>query len=1269
MAKRIPAEPMKISFPTGRHNSSGVSPVIISFPTGRHNSSNIPATTISFPTGRHNSSNIAPLDVSQFNPNLKSDIAPLNVSQFNPNLKSDIAPINVSQFNPNLKSDIAPLDVSQFNPNLKSDIAPLNVSQFNPNLKSDIPATNLSPQTGRHEAPTPAGTNLTPQTGRHLSSDTAPINSTLGANNQASNTPAQNLTPVRGRHLSSDTAPLNSTLGANNQTSNTAPLNSTLGANNQVSDTAPINSLLSGRHESSDTAPENSTLTGRHESSDIAPENSTLTGRHDSSDIAPDNSTLTGRHDSSDTAPVNSTLTGRHESSDIDSSATTPTGRHESSDTAPINSILGANNESSDIAPINSTLTGRHESSDTAPINSTLTGRHESSDIDSSPTTPDGRHESSTIDDGPTTPTGRHESSTIDDTPTTPDGRHESSTIDTTSGIQTITNARMGQFDTAFNTGEPSKYGGISGQEFTYPDNSGLGLGTIGTPVNYFDDNIYGSTGFTLNQTDTQFLGIDGSPGTMTYTYPDTVQDGRLMYNGLFRDAAGIFTSHIEAQVPINPSITINSGFGPSFNLYNAEPASIQGIVPTDPGRPNFNGIEGNKYGDLINNFTTDITINDSHPKSFLAEATLRDDILGQMEMIIPATTGPSGVPDGVPRIPFFGDTKAKFNSVEGNPNYFVHKLSYADGEISSQIEGYARKELQDQVSGYDYNKSLIYGHDLRFGGTGDDPTGIKESKEPYILRDIGQTWGLGGSTFDEGAFRGGFVTLTNRGLQDVVRLGKSLIDNPIKGVLWFLKQVGLQASNPRVETDMTFLGRRTRVFLPINMLATVATGHFGIRFKRHGLIPLGIGEGNSDYEAAVDAHNVLNDGYDSSTPAGSAVSKGKGAGNTLIALKDDLILSDDPLGAGGFLGIANLLGIKGQKIDRLSDDVFGGPKSLYGIGGTTIRRYENQTNHIDGKGLEYENTEGKFAGPQIAKYLVSSYGITADNAKKMADGGTSHNDFRKDLKKQGSNFTGTGLGKAADYEKNNLTAKFGFQDYKDDRDRADYRIPLNMDDYMWKLNGDEGKPTAIDTHGNKRDLVKLVMEDIYADKQLRFRSYISGFSDNITPNWSDQKYIGRADKVYHYGGAERAISFGLMVVCMSRQELLLMYKKVNYLIGLCYPHYADEGTSATPDTMIGPLIKLTLGDYLYRTSGFLSSVTIAVDENSPWEINLEEMEDVAQLPKFLNIQLGFTPIGSTPKTTAFGEIVGRHIGPGTEEEMDAGHKDFFEQMAKLELE
>ena len=30
---------------------------------------------------------------------------------------------------------------------------------------------------------------------------------------------------------------------------------------------------------------------------------------------------------------------------------------------------------------------------------------------------------------------------------------------------------------------------------------------------------------------------------------------------------------------------------------------------------------------------------------------------------------------------------------------------------------------------------------------------------------------------------------------------------------------------------------------------------------------------------------------------------------------------------------------------------------------------------------------------------------------------------------------------------------KYGYQDYKDDRDRSDYRIGLHLDDYMWKLN------------------------------------------------------------------------------------------------------------------------------------------------------------------------------------------------------------------------
>ena len=137
-----------------------------------------------------------------------------------------------------------------------------------------------------------------------------------------------------------------------------------------------------------------------------------------SSDTAPIISTLSGRHDSSDTAPIISTLTGRHDSSDT--------------------------------APIISTLTGRHDSSDTAPIISTLTGRHESSNIDTAFST-------------------ARLSDTF--TPVTNDQINEGvNFID-------IPNGSSEGFTPAFTPGLSSKFIGISGQEYNYPDANGLGFG------------------------------------------------------------------------------------------------------------------------------------------------------------------------------------------------------------------------------------------------------------------------------------------------------------------------------------------------------------------------------------------------------------------------------------------------------------------------------------------------------------------------------------------------------------------------------------------------------------------------------------------------------------------------------------------------------------------------------------------------------------------------------------------------------------------------
>jgi hypothetical protein len=62
---------------------------------------------------------------------------------------------------------------------------------------------------------------------------------------------------------------------------------------------------------------------------------------------------------------------------------------------------------------------------------------------------------------------------------------------------------------------------------------------------------------------------------------------------------------------------------------------------------------------------------------------------------------------------------------------------------------------------------------------------------------------------------------------------------------------------------------------------------------------------------------------------------------------------------------------------------------------------------------------------------------------------------------------------------------------------------------------------------------------------------------------------------------------------------------------------------------MRAPVIRLTIGDYIYRMPGFLESVNVTIDGTNSWEINLEEdtKNEVAQLPHSLDVTVSFKPI------------------------------------------
>ena len=141
--------------------------------------------------------------------------------------------------------------------------------------------------------------------------------------------------------------------------------------------------------------------------------------------------------------------------------------------------------------------------------------------------------------------------------------------------------------------------------------------------------------------------------------------------------------------------------------------------------------------------------------------------------------------------------------------------------------------------------------------------TGMTAFDHPLILRGIQrkgkkgnepQNFGIPGTNIDldDGLIRGGIITSTTRAVIDAIRLGKWMVS--IKGLLWGVKQFGLQQSNPNVEKIGAI--RRTKMWTPINTLASAIGAHIGFHPNRHGFTPFDIKKGG--YEGVQNAKAVL---------------------------------------------------------------------------------------------------------------------------------------------------------------------------------------------------------------------------------------------------------------------------------------------------------------------------------------------------------------------------------------------------------------------------
>ena len=83
------------------------------------------------------------------------------------------------------------------------------------------------------------------------------------------------------------------------------------------------------------------------------------------------------------------------------------------------------------------------------------------------------------------------------------------------------------------------------------------------------------------------------------------------------------------------------------------------------------------------------------------------------------------------------------------------------------------------------------------------------------------------------------------------------------------------------------------------------------------------------------------------------------------------------------------------------------------------------------------------------------------------------------------------------------------------------------------------------------------------------------------------------------------------------------MYQKLNFLMGNLMPDYKDN-------VMRGPLVRMTIGNYIDAQLCKLDSLSITIPNDSPWEIAINDTELI--LPHIIEVNMTFTPIGSQTK-------------------------------------
>jgi len=129
-----------------------------------------------------------------------------------------------------------------------------------------------------------------------------------------------------------------------------------------------------------------------------------------------------------------------------------------------------------------------------------------------------------------------------------------------------------------------------------------------------------------------------------------------------------------------------------------------------------------------------------------------------------------------------------------------------------------------------------------------------------------------------------------------------------------------------------------------------------------------------------------------------------------------------------------------------------------------------------------------------------------------------------------------------------------------------------------------------------------------YGNKEIiPFVGSVTGISEDVTPEWSNFKYLGSPFKVYRYQGVERSVKFNLKLYYNTVKERNVMMQKLNYLKSLAFPYeqisemtYGDN--KQTSQYAFSPqMFYFSVGDMYKNVLSHLESISVNVEDNVTW--------------------------------------------------------------------